>query len=126
VILRGIDDKKVFTGKSLNVKVPSHGGKTSTIRRQRNAVREIVNKAVTQAEYRKTLTLLITQVEDYISYYLRIILIAYPDRLALSTKGNEGGIAFPLNDVVSANSIKDLIRNPPVRDSRGIPLSARM
>lgn len=71
-----------------------------------------MKKAIRHREYEKAIVLLVSNAEDYLFSYGKLLLRSYPDRLDTSGKGNKGELLVPLKDLIEKGAkqvIEDLI-----------------
>jgi len=105
---------KIGNGETVyKLRVPNKKAKAIPIRRNLISLRADLQNNITSKEYIKSLVFIITIVEDYLAKNLIRVLIAYPKKLLISTKGNQaaaGAYTVEMRDLLDAGSLKAIIR----------------
>jgi hypothetical protein len=111
--------------KPITISIPSGKGKNTRISRSPAEFIELLAEQSTSREYEKTLIFSIAEAEDHIASCIRVVLLAYPDRL---TRGPRGGTSSDrtvrLEEIIGATSKESLI-NSIVEDRIGSVMRRR-
>ena len=95
------------------ITVPSMRGKEARITRNNNYLCRIISDKIKFKEYVQSLIFAITLTESYLSEMLIIVLRSYPEKLLISTKGNEAndGAMYPVDmkDILKFRNFDALI-----------------
>lgn len=81
--------------------VPSGGAAVGRIRRDPKQMARLIDRLIANDECAKALLLCVGITEDYLHNAMRMMLRAYPDRLALGPKGGASDPPITLEDVLS-------------------------
>jgi len=80
--------------------VPSGGAAVGRIRRDPKQMATLIEKLIVNDECAKALLLCVSITEDYLHNAMRMMLRAYPDRLALGPKGGASDAPISLDDLL--------------------------
>ena len=82
------------------ITVPSKAGETTPITPSPHRIKDLIQNMITRREYEKSIVLLISIAEDYLLSSARLILRAYPERISISVKGNEGKVTVEFKELI--------------------------
>ena len=88
-------------------KVKSRGGIPQ--KRSDKELKEIYDRFIHRELYENLIVTAVSQFESYLFEVLRIVITAYPQKLALNIKGTESKRDIPLELLLSANSLSEVI-----------------
>jgi hypothetical protein len=110
--------------KGHSIVVPGAGKESVTVQRTSKQMRRLMKKAIKHREYEKAIVLLVSNAEDYLFSYGKLLLRSYPDRLDTSGKGNKGEVSVSLKDLIEKGPeqvIEDIIDGRLRNASYGTP-----
>ena len=87
--------------------VKSRGGTPQ--KRSDKELKEIYDRFIYRELYENLIVTAVSQFESYLFEVLRIVISAYPMKLALSIRGGEATREIPLNLLLNANSLSEVI-----------------
>jgi hypothetical protein len=112
---------KTTKGSKFQVTVPSMKGKDVTISRHYDDIIKAINARIEYKEFVQSLIFAITLTESYIAEILLIILIAHPDRILISQKGNESqSYTIELRELLLAPSMDEIILDKATQRTRDV------
>lgn len=84
------------------------GGKTKVLRK-RSDILNYIDRRVSYSEYAQSLVFIVAIAEDYIADVIFAILMAYPKKILISAKGNEGERAVDLKALIEKNDLEEIL-----------------
>jgi hypothetical protein len=103
------DKEKAFH----HFEVPSGNKPTARIRRARRDLKVLVNAAIEQGAYKKSLVLAVSITEDYLIDLMRLVLRTHPDRISRGIKRGDSKPTIALEDFIGRSRdeiLEELIR----------------
>jgi hypothetical protein len=90
--------------------VPKMRGGQRTVSRKPEDVLLHLNQRVTYSEYAQSLVFVVAIAEDYITDIILAILMAYPRKILISAKGNDGARAVDLKAIIEKGDVEAILR----------------
>lgn len=89
--------------------VPNMRGGRKNVRRKTVDVLNYLDKRISYSEYAQSLVFIIAIAEDYLSDIILAVLMAYPKKVLISAKGNEGDRTVSLREIIEKADVDRLI-----------------
>jgi len=99
-------------------------GREKFAKRTDQELREIYGRFISRELYENLIVTAVSQFESFLFDALRIILLAYPQKLKISIRGNESKKDVPIDLLLEADSIEDVLKEVIERQLNSLSFAA--
>lgn len=82
---------------------------TKNVYRNKEEIIQYIDRRINYSEYAQSLVFAVAIAEDYLQDIMFFVLIAFPKKLLISAKGNEGDRSISLKDIIDKENIEDIV-----------------
>lgn len=107
--LIALQEKLAHGDQKLTYTVPGMKGGQKTVPRKTSDILNYIDRRVSYSQYAQSLVFVVAIAEDYIGDIIFAILMAYPKKILVSAKGNEGELSVDLKTLIDKGDLEAIL-----------------